>query len=105
MSKMSWFYTSQRDLWYCALERASIDIRDHLTSHPRIAVHDTTISNRYTPEHYHALRHLQSWDESNFRSQTDRLLQEIPLNKEESREMELIRKIDRILKELREEHT
>ena len=44
------------------------------------------------PEHYHALKHLQSWDEDNFRSQMDRLLQEIPLDEDEALEMERLRR-------------
>jgi hypothetical protein len=92
------FSSYQRDLLYCALERADIDLNDHLTHHrhPRIAVYET-ITNPcwyYTPEHYHALKHLQSWDQSNFRSQMDCLLQEIPLDEEESREMERFRVVE-----------
>jgi len=76
----------QRDLWYCALERASIDISHHVANHPRKPIYDY----RYTPEYYHALKHLQSWNVSNFGSQMDRLLQEIPLDEEEAREMERV---------------
>ena len=78
----------RRDLWYCALERAGTDVSSHLAQHPRVASYD----GWYTPEHYHALKHLQSWDEDNFRSQMDRLLQEIPLDEDEALEMERLRK-------------
>jgi hypothetical protein len=86
----------RRDVWYCALERAGIDVRDYLTRHPHIAVRKSSFREAYTPEHYHALKHLQSWDESNFRSQMDRLLEEIPLEEEESHEMERIRELERL---------
>jgi hypothetical protein len=85
------------DLWYCALQRVGIDVSSHIAQHPRIPRYGHIANNHddsyrddyiYTPEHYHALKHLQSWDVSNFRSQMDRLLQEIPLNEEEAREME-----------------
>ena len=56
------------------------------------------------PEHYHALKHLQSWDEDNFRSQMDHLLQEIPLDEDEALVMELLRRKDRWLKRLRRAH-
>jgi hypothetical protein len=85
-----WLGSYPRDLLYCALERAGIDISDYLARHPRIGVYETTYMDEYTPEHYHALKHLQSWNVSNFRSQMDRLLQEIPLDEEESLEMERI---------------
>jgi hypothetical protein len=83
----------RRDLWYCALERVGIDISDHLAHHPRIGVYNKTEYCCYTPEHYRALKRLQSWDQSNFRSQMDNLLQENPLDEEESREMERIREL------------
>jgi hypothetical protein len=103
-SEMGSFDTYRRDLWYCALNRAAIDVSDHLTRHPRIAVYKTSEHTflDYTPEHYHALKHLQSWDESNFRSQMDRLLQEIPLDEEESLEMERIRELERMRESERE---
>jgi hypothetical protein len=89
----------QSDLLYCVLERAGIDVSDHRTRHPRIAVYSGMGGWRaYTPEHYHAMKHLQSWDESNFRSQMDHLLQEIPLDEEESREMDRVREMERIQK-------
>lgn len=74
----------RRDLWYCALERAGIDVSSHLVQHPRVP----SYNGWYTPEHYHALKHLEFWDRKNFRSQMDRLLQEIPLDEDETLEME-----------------
>lgn len=77
----------RRDLWYCALERAGIDVSSHLAKHPRVPSYKTTKYGQYTPKHYHALKHLHSWDEDNFRSQMDRLLQELPLDEDEALEM------------------
>jgi hypothetical protein len=85
----------RRDLWYCTLERAGIDISHRVVDQASIAVHSAALGNcKYTPEHYHALKHLRSWDPSNFRSQMDRLLQEIPLDEDESREMERILELE-----------
>ena len=56
------------------------------------------------PEHYHALKHLQSWNSSNFRSQMDRLLQEILLDEDEALEMERLRREKSKLKRLRRAH-
>ncbi|GAB7325794.1 hypothetical protein MBLNU13_g09883t1 [Cladosporium sp. NU13] len=81
-----------RDLWYCALKRAGIDVSSHLAQHPRVPSYKMRGHFEYTPEHYHALKHLQSWDEDNFRSQMDRLLQEIPLDEDEALEMERMRR-------------
>jgi hypothetical protein len=81
-----------RDLWYYALERAGIDVSSHLVQHPRVPSYSMWIWDEYTPEHYHALKHLEYWDEDNFRSQMDRLLQEIPLNDEEALEMERLQR-------------
>jgi hypothetical protein len=85
INKPPWGEYYRRDLWYCALQRASIDISNHLARHPRIAAY----SHIYPREHYHALKHLQSWDRSNLRFQMDRLLEEIPLDEEEYLEVEL----------------
>ena len=82
----------KRDLWYCALDRAGIDVSLHLVRHPRVPSYKVGKYDEYTPEHYHALKHLQSWDKSNFRSQMDRLLQEIPLDEDEALEMERLRR-------------
>jgi hypothetical protein len=82
----------QRDLWYCALERAGIDVSSHLVQHPRVSYYKTRKYSEYTPEHYHALKHLKSWDRFNFRSQMDRLLQEIPLDEDEALEMERLQR-------------
>jgi hypothetical protein len=82
----------QRDLWYCALERAGIDVGPHLVHRPRVPSYRLDGLDDYTPEHYHALKHLQSWDVDNFRSQMDRLLQEIPLDEDEALEMERLRR-------------
>lgn len=88
--------TYRRDLWYCALERAGIDVSSHLAQQPRVPsyrIERTPIySYRYTPEHYYALKHLRSWDEDNFRSQMDRLLQEVPLDEDEALAMEQLRR-------------
>lgn len=73
-----------RDLWYCALDRAGFDVSQHLIHHPRTP----TYTLHYTPEHYHALKHLDSWNKDNFRSQMDGLLEEIPLSREESMVMQ-----------------
>ena len=91
------FGSYRRDLWYCALKRASIDVSHRVANHPRKLIYDRW----YTPEHYHALKHLHSWNEDNFRSQMDRLLQEIPLDEEEALEMERLRRkeIKRLLGE------
>jgi hypothetical protein len=82
----------QRDLWYCALERAGIDVSSHLAQHPRVLSYKMGKHHEYTPEHYHALKHLQSWDEDNFRLQMDHLLQEVPLDEDEALEMERLRR-------------
>jgi hypothetical protein len=82
----------RRDLWYCTLERAGIDVSSHLAQHPRVPSYQEVTFHEYTPEHYHALKHLQSWDHSNFRSQMDRLLQKIPLDEDEALEMERLRR-------------
>ena len=81
-----------RDLWYCSLERAGVDISSHLVQHPRVPSYRIERVFEYTPEHYHALKHLQSWDEDNFRSQMDRLLLEIPLDEDEALEMERLQR-------------
>jgi hypothetical protein len=93
----------QRDLLYCALERVGIDISDHLTQYPRIGLYKSSTYGQYTPEHYRALNHLQSWDDTNFRSQMDRLLQEIPLDEEESRGMESVREEKEMQRKYRRE--
>lgn len=96
----------QRDLWYCALERAGIDVSLHTANHPRMAAYEADVERnfgKYTPEHYHALKHLQSWSYHDFRPQMDRLLKDIPLNEEESREMERIREKRRELQRTSEE--
>jgi hypothetical protein len=82
----------RRDLWYCALERAGIDVSSHLVQHPRVPSYTMERYEEYTPEHYHALKHLKSWDRFNFRSQMDRLLQEIPLDEDEALEMERLQR-------------
>lgn len=82
----------RRDLWYCSLERAGVDINSHLVQHPRVPSYRLEEYFEYTPEHYHALKHLESWDETNFRSQMDRLLQEIPLDEDEALEMERLQR-------------
>jgi hypothetical protein len=85
------------DLWYCALQRVGINVSSHHVQRPRNPLYGAIGYGRsdydciiydYTPEHYHALKHLPSWNDDNFRSQMDRLLQEIPLNEEEARLME-----------------
>lgn len=81
----------RRDLWYCALERAGIDVSSHLVRHPRVPSYTMRSWVRYTPEHYHALKHLQSWNYKNLRAQMDRLLEEIPLDEDEALEMEGLR--------------
>lgn len=82
----------KRDLWYCALDRAGIDVSSQLVQYPRVSSYTMLDYAGYTPEHYHALKHLGSWDESNFRSQMDHLLQEIPLDEDEALEMERLRR-------------
>ena len=82
----------QRDLWYCSLERAGVDISSHLVQHPRVPSYRIGKYFEYTPEHYHALKHLEFWDRKNFRSQMDRLLQEIPLDEDETLEMERLQR-------------
>lgn len=91
-AELEYMGSYHRDLWYCALDRAGIDVSDHLAKHPRVPLYRTNQFREYTPEHYHALKHLQSWDEDNFRSQMDLLLQEIPLEEDEALEMERLRK-------------
>ena len=76
-----------RDLWYCALKRAGIDVSRLVANQCSTPAY----TKEYTPEHHHALKHLQSWDEDNFRSQMDRLLQEIPLDEDGVLEMERLR--------------
>lgn len=82
----------RRDLWYSALERSGIDVSLHLVQHPRVPSYKMRKYGEYTPEHYHALKHLQSWDRYNFRSQMERLLQDISLDEDEALEMERLRR-------------
>jgi len=95
----------QRDLWYCSLERAGVDISSHPVQHPRVPSYRIEKYFEYTPEHYHALKHLQSWDEDNFRSQMDRLLQEIPLDEDEALAMERLRPEKAEVERLRQEES
>ncbi|KAM0717426.1 hypothetical protein Q7P37_007278 [Cladosporium fusiforme] len=80
----------RRDLWYYALFREGIISNERIAQHTRTAAYVARVDFIYTPEHYHALKHLDSWDWSNFRSQMDRLLEEIPLSEEDSLEMRRI---------------
>lgn len=89
------FGSYRRDLWYCALERAAMDVSHHLSRHPRKSAYRSDGLSSYTPEHHHALKHLQSWNESNFRSQMDCLLRDIPLEEGDAEKMERIRDWER----------
>ena len=92
----------RRDLWYCALGRAGIDVSPHLVQRPRVPSYTNRRSRQYTPEHYHALKHLQSWNRENFRAQMDRLLEEIPLDKDEALEMERLQREELEMERLRQ---
>ena len=70
-----------------------MDIRSHLVQYPRVPSYKM-IWREYTPEHYHALKHLQSWNRENFRAQMDRLLEEIPLDEDEALEMERWQRVE-----------
>lgn len=66
----------QRELWYRALQRAQINF-DHLMEIDRCPV-PPVYNGSYTPIHYRALRHLDSWTEWDVESQVNQLLKTFP---------------------------
>lgn len=69
-----------QDVWRSALQRQGIDVHEDDPTYWRF-------TRDYTPEHLRALQFLDSWDEQSFRSQMDQVLQEHPLDDEETRFM------------------
>lgn len=69
----------RQDLWYCALKRSGLDVRYDIAPCARIARYTPF----YTPKHYLALCHLDSWSIDDFADQVDRLLPEHPMTEEE----------------------
>ncbi|KAM0722308.1 hypothetical protein Q7P37_001749 [Cladosporium fusiforme] len=99
---MDQYGSYRRDLWYCALQRESIDIGEYLEMYPRVPVYSAI----YTPEHYRALCFLEDWidDEDdgddevygyNMEQQVSEILNVHPWTEEESSAMEPIYRLRR----------
>lgn len=70
----------QRDLWYCALQREGVDVRDDQRMQNRIPLYD----KYYTPEHYRALCFLEQWSKGgNLEKKVHDLLEQHPWTEEE----------------------
>ena len=70
----------RQDLWYCALKRSGLDARYDIAPCARIARY----TPYYTPKHYLALCHLDSWNIREFHSQVDHLLLDFPMTEEDT---------------------
>lgn len=64
------FGSYRQDLWYCALKRSGLDVRYDIAPCARIARYTL----HYTPKHYLALCHLDSWNCDDFDGRVDHLL-------------------------------
>jgi hypothetical protein len=47
-------------------------------------------SDRFTPTHCRALRHLESWEENDIQGQVDKLLMDVPWSEEEAEALSYI---------------
>ena len=74
------FGSYRQDLWYCALKRSGLGARYDMAPCARIARY----TPYYTPKHYLALCHLDSWNCDDFDGQVNHLLLLHPMTEEET---------------------
>jgi hypothetical protein len=64
----------RRDLWYSALQRAHIRVDRPASTLQKAPIY----GQRYTPTHYRAICHLESWEKDDIETQVARLPESFP---------------------------